>query len=147
MTRTWSIDSSVVVPRLRAYCNIRVPIIGHCDQLATLFIFSQHSDVLGIHLAIFPLSPCFPKDPVKCNADLLRDAEQILYVSVRISLTTSLILVSLNWPGNSVTIALRSLNVAASNEAVCPLAAYSYPNPEKIRMQPENQGPSAYHIA
>ena len=63
--------------------------------------------------------------PVKRNADLRRDAEQVRHASVKISLTISLILASPNWLGNSVTVVLRSLIVAATNEVLCPFAAYS----------------------
>jgi ABC-type glycerol-3-phosphate transport system permease component len=63
------------------------------------------------------------QDPVKRNADVRRDAEQVRHTNVKISLTISLILASPNWLGNSVTVVLRSLIIAA---LLCSLAAYSY---------------------
>ena len=66
------------------------------------------------------------QDPVKHNADLRCDAEQVRHVIVKTSLTISLILASPNRLGNSMTIVLISLIVAASSEVFCPLAANSY---------------------
>ena len=94
-------------------------------------MFSQNSE--RTRRSGYISDPYYTNDPVKCNADLGRDAEQVHYVNIRISLTISLILASLNWPGNSVTVALRLLIVSTSNEVGCSLAAYSYHSPEKIK--------------